>query len=169
MKAPQSERKVRSVLEKASLIPNLWMQKSGMKERMLVAATLRKRMTSERRAKPGQSFSPSVSMCGASFAFACFFTATEGRLLSIFGTAQRRSAAVATPQTAKSTVPSVPQAVRAAAATSGPIPKPMLPPTEKIPMPVALRSDVRLTSCAATGWKMELPSPMIVTARKMSQ
>ena len=89
--------------------------------------------------------------------------------MSIFGTAQRRSAAVATPQTAKSTVPEVPQAVKAAAATSGPIPKPMLPPTEKIPMPVALRSDVRLTSCAATGWKMELPSPITVTARKMSQ
>ena len=125
------------------------MQYKGTKASALVCATLLNKMTMLKRANAGQSF------------LAAFFIAGTGALAGlmrfcpaeavIFGTAQSINAAINAPQTAKRAVPDVFQAVRAAAAIKGAMPNPKFPPTEKMPMPVALCSLMRLTVCAATG------------------
>ena len=106
-------------------------------------------MTKLKRINPCQSF---VLLVDTFFLFAGIFWFSARTEATIFGTAQIINADIKSPKTKNNTVPEVPHTLRAAAAIIGATPKPRLPPTEKIPIPVALLpEEIRLTVRAATG------------------
>ena len=64
----------------------------------------------------------------------------------------------------------MPKVVTRKTARSGPKPKPPLPPTLKMLMPLPRAPcETPLTQRAASGWKMDVAMPMTVTAAKISQ